>query len=76
MKDDKILLSDIIFNNFTFENLISIFSIEQGEIYMKAINNSIIAKVYTELKLISEDKILSTDGRTIVIKIKLTKKFL
>ena len=67
MKEDKIILSDLIFNNFKFENLISIFSIEQAEIYTQAINNAIISKVYQELKLISEDKILITDGRTIVI---------
>lgn len=67
MKEDKILLSDLIFNNFKFENLVSIFNIEQAEIYTQAINNAIISKVYKELKLISEDKILITDGRTLVI---------
>jgi len=67
MKDDKILLCDLIFNNFKFENLISIFNNEQAEIYAQAINNAIISKVYKELKLISEDKILITDGRTLVI---------
>ncbi len=67
MKEDKILLSDLIFNSFKFENLVSIFNIEQAEIYTQAINNAIVSKVYKELKLISEDKILITDGRTIVI---------
>jgi hypothetical protein len=67
MKYDKIFLSDLIFNNFKFENLVSIFNIEQAEIYAQAINNALISKVYKELKLISEDKILITDGRTLVI---------
>ncbi len=66
MKNDKITLSDLTFNTFEFENLISIFPLEQIEIYTKSINNAIISKIYKELKLISEDKILITDGRIIV----------
>ncbi len=73
MKEDKIPLSDLIFNNFKFENLVSIFNLEQAEIYTQAINNAIISKVYKELKLISEDKILITDGRTIVYFYKFNK---
>jgi len=68
IKDDKILLSDITFNSFQYDNLISIFPLEQREIYIQSINNALISKIYKELKLISEDKILITDGRTIVIK--------
>lgn len=66
MKDDKILLSDMVFNNFRFENLVSIFNLEKAQVYTQSINNALISKVYKELKLISEDKILITDGRTIV----------
>jgi len=68
MQDDKIQLVDLTFNNFQFENLISIFPMEQRDIFLQSINNAIISKIYKELKLISEDKILITDGRTIVSK--------
>ena len=66
MKEDKLSLRDIIFNNFRFENLVSVFNLDQVEIYTQSINNALLSKVYKELKIISEDKILITDGRTIV----------
>ena len=67
IKDDKIMLSDLTFNNFQYENLVSIFPMDQADILTQSINNAILSKIYKELKLISEDKILITDGRTIVI---------
>lgn len=63
---DKLMLDDFVFNNFRFENLISIFSTEQQEMFTQTINNAIISKIYKELKLISEDKILTNDGRLLV----------
>lgn len=66
MQENIISLEQFSLNTFKFENLVSIFSLDQAEIYTQAINNAILSKIYKELKLISEDKILSSDGMTIV----------
>lgn len=66
MQENNISLEQFNLNTFKFENLVSIFSLDQAEIYTQAINNAILSKIYKELKLISEDKILSSDGKTIV----------
>ena len=66
MQENIISLEQFSLNTFKFENLVSIFSLDQAEIYTQAINNAILSKIYKELKLISEDKILSSDGMIIV----------
>jgi len=58
MQENNISLEQFNLNTFKFENLVSIFSLDQAEIYTQAINNAILSKIYKELKLLNLQQLL------------------